>query len=782
MIQLTPASSSNSDHILVNLGQEQFTLNDLNGQPLGLGESPEKTSEHLLAVAQRIGMHIGLRSGACLADTPASSKGASPTRSGVVPVVETMSAVASPTIKSALGAFDFSGLGQEGSILEALLKEQCKKQFNNQLLPTVILPSALDYESLKLTESIDIQTDGLKSQGRRLNSVGAFAFALESMTSPSKGHGWAKFMDMASQDALLAHAIKHRVLDGERQRDFIELVSNASAMPCQEEYISALKDISSAYKAHFNRATQASIYWSNKKVGSVSVSGDDTQIHFDDPSLQSILSNRSVESTSSVQSFIAQLLPGTTGDSQSIVEQTIKNGLHGIGNVSIVMNGNPIKSPDVKGPSISEFATSNKVFPYAAYNVIRPSSFEANLKSRQAPFEHQQYKIDRDEVAISGQQPKTMVHIISEDGEVALKQSTLKDPATHILKFPKNAVDKDSTLCGREWLSMSIAESMGVDIPNFALVDMNKTGKQYVASYEQGESDAINALASENSFNLFGSDTLGEALFGEQVTITDTPANHSDIIEPPGIVIERFDLSDPGDASQQKMGVDFCALLGLSSNQRHDTTIEALADMLREHSTNFEADKEQFLKRTMSSWMLGDGDMHAKNVSMLITKDSDGLSCRLSPAYDIVSAAGLSGYAVKMALPVNGTREPTLDDFVTFAMTKLDIAPAVTLAMAQEMATAAYDRTEAFRSSFSQDEEGLPLAIKRHTPTNRGVVNAIDGIQMALYKRDLLDGDTAAAVKGRIENENPEVFKESEMLFGISDEDIIKELSGARQM
>ena len=92
------------------------------------------------------------------------------------------------------------------------------------------------------------------------------------------------------------------------------------------------------------------------------------------------------------------------------------------------------------------------------------------------------------------------------------------------------------------------------------------------------------------------------------------------------------------------------------------------------------------MERFLCSWMIGDGDLHLKNLSMLVEHNSSFVNCELSPAYDILSLAGLSGYYANTILPVNGTQEPTVDDFAFVGEHYLDIPPDDTKMMAKRMA------------------------------------------------------------------------------------------------
>ena len=64
---------------------------------------------------------------------------------------------------------------------------------------------------------------------------------------------------------------------------------------------------------------------------------------------------------------------------------------------------------------------------------------------------------------------------------------------------------------------------------------------------------------------------------------------------------------------------DFCSILDLPTSAKHDGTIEGMARALRPLSTDPTADLDIPFRRAVFAWLIGDGDMHMKNLAILKT-------------------------------------------------------------------------------------------------------------------------------------------------------------------
>ncbi len=114
-------------------------------------------------------------------------------------------------------------------------------------------------------------------------------------------------------------------------------------------------------------------------------------------------------------------------------------------------------------------------------------------------------------------------------------------------------------------------------------------------------------------------------------------------------IVKRFDRTEEGFKFQQE---DFQQLLEI--DDKYDGTYERMANIIRRHSCNPAADLLKLYERAILFFVLGNGDAHLKNFS-LIRSRSAGYA--LSPAYDIVSSRlALPEEREEMCLSVQGKR------------------------------------------------------------------------------------------------------------------------------
>ncbi|HRC27183.1 MAG TPA: HipA domain-containing protein, partial [Alphaproteobacteria bacterium] len=176
------------------------------------------------------------------------------------------------------------------------------------------------------------------------------------------------------------------------------------------------------------------------------------------------------------------------------------------------------------------------------------------------------------------------------------------DSFTHLLKLPGS--DKLGSLGALEWLSLRVAEKVGIETSKHALV------------------------------------SLPDGL-------------------PPTLMVERFDIPETPDDSRKILMQDFCSLAKIPSHQKNEGSVESCAKLLKGISTDWVKDRESLFDRVVLSYALRDGDMHRKNLSVLKTIegcDPQTLTVRLSPAYDIVNTIVFQEKD-EMALTLNGKRE-----------------------------------------------------------------------------------------------------------------------------
>lgn len=137
----------------------------------------------------------------------------------------------------------------------------------------------------------------------------------------------------------------------------------------------------------------------------------------------------------------------------------------------------------------------------------------------------------------------------------------------------------------------------------------------------------------------------------------------------PAYLVRRFDRTPDGKKLRCE---DFAQILG--EDDKYSGSMESIGKKIRELSGVPGLDVQLFFERVLLNFLLGNGDAHLKNFSML---ESDGGGLRLSPAYDIVCSKAVIPREMDCALRLNGKQNKIgRGDFERFAAT-LKIPPIV---------------------------------------------------------------------------------------------------------
>lgn len=122
-------------------------------------------------------------------------------------------------------------------------------------------------------------------------------------------------------------------------------------------------------------------------------------------------------------------------------------------------------------------------------------------------------------------------------------------------------------------------------------------------------------------------------------------------------VVRRFDRLENGSKLQQE---DFQQLL--QTDDKYDRSYERIANFLKKHSSVPGLDLIRLFERGLLFYVLGNGDAHLKNFSLLRRKE---VGYQLSPVYDIVSSRlVLPDKKEDMCLSVQGKKNRlSLGDF-----------------------------------------------------------------------------------------------------------------------
>jgi len=116
----------------------------------------------------------------------------------------------------------------------------------------------------------------------------------------------------------------------------------------------------------------------------------------------------------------------------------------------------------------------------------------------------------------------------------------------------------------------------------------------------------------------------------------------------PAYLVRRFDRTTDGGKRRCE---DFVQILG--EDDKYSGSLERIGKKIYELSGVPGLDVQLFFERVLLNFLLGNGDAHMKNFSMLETDDGDG-GLRLSPAYDIVCSKAVIPRESDCALTLNG--------------------------------------------------------------------------------------------------------------------------------
>jgi len=163
--------------------------------------------------------------------------------------------------------------------------------------------------------------------------------------------------------------------------------------------------------------------------------------------------------------------------------------------------------------------------------------------------------------------------------------------------------------------------------------------------------------------------------------------------------INRFDRSENGRVHTE----DFAQIFQLYPIDKYQrVNYEEIGAMLRRFSDEPLADIQQLARRLLVNILLGNGDAHLKNWTLIY---ENKITPRLSPAYDIVFTAPYIQGEDSLALNMNKTKEIykiNLDAFKKWAL-RIHLAWGVIKQAINEVLTQA-------RQKWSEQLEKLPMA------------------------------------------------------------------------
>ena len=236
------------------------------------------------------------------------------------------------------------------------------------------------------------------------------------------------------------------------------------------------------------------------------------------------------------------------------------------------------KQDDVLTAKLEDFTDSDGTFKgrYAS------SAVPQNLDQDTLSLFVAQYWKDRNLPRFSGAEIKIPVNL-NPDGDVTLAGESKS--FTHILKFP---VKGHYAAWGvNEWMCMELSDAVGLQTAPHALIDIG------VGNW-------------------------------------------------PAYIVERFDIHDKDSVDNGRVFLaeqDFCTLCHLPPSEKFSGTLESVAKAVKSHSSDWEADREVLFKRILLSWLVGDVDMHRKNLAMMFeyNNETGETTAKMAPTYDVTS-------------------------------------------------------------------------------------------------------------------------------------------------
>ena len=118
-------------------------------------------------------------------------------------------------------------------------------------------------------------------------------------------------------------------------------------------------------------------------------------------------------------------------------------------------------------------------------------------------------------------------------------------------------------------------------------------------------------------------------------------------------VCERYDRTQVGGVVRRLHQEDFCQLLRVDPGRKYEVLggpgIAESFHLMREMSLSA-ADTLEFVRRIIFTFLIGNGDAHGKNFSVLY----QGRRAALSPMYDVMSTTVYPDVAQRMAMKIDG--------------------------------------------------------------------------------------------------------------------------------
>lgn len=119
----------------------------------------------------------------------------------------------------------------------------------------------------------------------------------------------------------------------------------------------------------------------------------------------------------------------------------------------------------------------------------------------------------------------------------------------------------------------------------------------------------------------------------------------------PGLLVRRFDRVLEGGSPTSLALEDSCQALDLWPADKYNVSMERSARVLIELCASRTVAARDLFRQIVFAWLTGNGDVHAKNISVVTEADGE---TRIAPAYDLPSTVPYGDNT--LALPMRGKR------------------------------------------------------------------------------------------------------------------------------
>jgi len=242
--------------------------------------------------------------------------------------------------------------------------------------------------------------------------------------------------------------------------------------------------------------------------------------------------------------------------------------------------------------AVSLFASE----PLALETNIKPQSplSDDELLQRLNTSKHRPLLGADDSVRLSLAGAQSKLAVVINGGKTLL--STPSSASTHIIKPASNSIEG---LVENEFICMSLANTVGVDVPDIELRHIGDQRAYQIQRYDRAKSQGI---------------------------------------------IKRVHQED------------FCQALGIVPENKYQAeggpSLDDCIKLIQRVSSRPAVDYQKLLERIVFNYLIGNNDAHAKNFSLIYSNGQ----CRLAPAYDLVCTEVYPELNANMAMKIGGRK------------------------------------------------------------------------------------------------------------------------------